>query len=106
MRIQPRQQLLDIWRATARASFPNNAWSWGGRDGSNSISDAEQLLSVILPATGFAAFRFDTPDRTDEDVLAALHILGNAGDIPLRVVRVLGEYFERYSTTDGVPQFS
>jgi hypothetical protein len=106
MRIQPRQQLLDIWRSTARASFPDNAWSWGGRDGSNSISDAEQLLSVILPATGFSSFRFDTPDRTDEDVLAALHILGNAGDIPLRVVRVLGEYFERYSTTDGVPQFS
>src|SRR5207253_2165242 len=24
----------------------------------------------------------------------------------LRMIRVLGEYFERYSSTDGVPQFS
>jgi len=51
MRIQPRQELLEIWGATVRTSWQDGKWQWGGRDGPNSISDAEQLLCILLPAT-------------------------------------------------------
>jgi len=104
MRIQPRQQLLDIWRATARSSYQNRSWVWGGRESANSVSDAEQLLCVILPATAIENFRVDDPDQTDEDVLRALHVMGNAADIPRHLVGILLEYFDRYSD-NGVPLF-
>ncbi|MGY0501146.1 hypothetical protein ACWZHB_21905 [Nocardia sp. FBN12] len=44
MRMRPRQQLLDLWRAHLRTSFRDGRWVWGGRDGRNSISEAEHLL--------------------------------------------------------------
>lgn len=106
MRIQPRQQLLDIWRSTARTSYREDGWNWGGRVSPNSVTDAEQLLCLILPATRIASFRLDNPDETDEDVLEALRSLGNAAEIPRRLVQMLAGYHERYSTDDGVPTFS
>jgi hypothetical protein len=75
MQIQPRQQLLDIWRATARLSYPDSAWRFGGREGANSISDAEQLLCLMAPATEVPIFRLDKPDAAASDVIAALGIL-------------------------------
>jgi hypothetical protein len=108
MRIQPRQQLLDIWRATARASLPpgQGKWVWGGRRSANSISDAEQLLCIMLPATEIPRFRLDRPNETDDDVLAALHDLGDALEIPRLLVRVITEYLAKYSDEDGTPVFS
>lgn len=105
MRIQPRQQLLDIWRSTARASFGNGEWAWGGRESPNSVSDAEQILCLLQPATSLANFQLDNPDQTDEDILDALRVFGNAAQIPRRIVDVLTDYFERYSAEDGTPTF-
>lgn len=105
MRIQPRQQLLEIWRATARSSYQNGRWVWGGRDAPNSINDAEQLLCLILPATQISSFRLDNPDETDDEVIDALRAMGNAAEIPQRLVAVLAEYFDRYSADDGTPLF-
>ncbi|MBX6355187.1 MAG: hypothetical protein IRZ05_04930 [Micromonosporaceae bacterium] len=106
MKIQPRQQLLEIWRATTRTSIQNGEWQWGGRDRSNSISDAEQLLCLLAPATEVAAFRLDRPDQTAEDVLGALRDFGDSVEIPRRIVRLLTEYMQRYTDESGTPVFS
>lgn len=105
MRVQPRQQLLEIWEAVARASWTTDGWTPGGRFGSNSISDAEQLLCLLLPATQVEAFNLDRPDQTNDRMVLALRKLGTATDIPRVVTRVLNDYFIRY-TENGAPTFS
>jgi hypothetical protein len=109
MRIEPRQQLLEIWQATARASYDakSQSWKWGGRRGSNSISDAEQLLCILLPATEIAAFRLDRPNETDLKIVAALRPMGSATEIPRLLVRAVNEYLVRYEDPkDGTPSFA
>jgi hypothetical protein len=106
MRIQPRQQLLEIWRATGRTSTETGTWQWGGRDRSNSISDAEQLLCLLAPATEVSAFRLDRPDQTAEDILEALRDLGDSVEIPRLIIRLLTDYMVRYTDESGTPIFS
>lgn len=105
VRIEPRQQLLDTWRATVQSSWREGKWHWGGRDGSNSISDAEQLLCILLPATQVPAFGLDRPNVTTDSMLEALAPLGNEKTIPLNLIRIAADYFERYSE-DGRPVFA
>lgn len=106
MKLQPRQQILAVWRAIARISYQDGKWVWGGRDDGNSLSDAEQLLCILLPATEVPAFRLDRPDETGEDVLAALRHLGDSIEIPRLLIRVLTDYMERYTDETGRPVFS
>src|SRR6266511_3356851 len=106
MRMQPRQELLDIWRAVARISWQKDKWVWGGRDRRNSISDAEQLLCLLAPATQVEVFSLDDPDRTGEDMLDALAPMGGATEIPRKLVSVLAEYFNEYTDESGTPVFS
>ncbi|MFG3705966.1 SCO2524 family protein [Micromonospora sp. NPDC047670] len=106
MRIQPRQEILDIWRATVRSCWQNGEWRWGGRSGSNSISDAEQLLTLLLPAARVPVLSLDDPDRADEEVIEALSPLGGAIEIPRRLVSVISDYFTRYTDETGTPIFS
>ncbi|MDQ7904273.1 SCO2524 family protein [Phytohabitans sp. ZYX-F-186] len=106
MRLQPRQQLLEVWRATVRSSVQDGKWSWGGRGRANSISDAEQLLCLMLPATTVESFGLDEPDATDDEVARALRGLGDPVEIPQRLVRVLTEYMRRYTDDNGTPVFS
>lgn len=106
MKLQPRQQILEIWQATARTSYNDNGWNWGGRHGSNSISDAEQLLCIMAPAADVPVFRLDSPDETSEDVVRVLRPLGDSVEIPRLLVRVLTQYMERYTAEDGTPTFS
>jgi hypothetical protein len=100
MRVQPRQQLLEIWEAVTRTSWKNDQWVPGGRFGPNSISDAEQLLCLLLPATQVASFNLDRPDQTDDRMVRALRGMGTATDIPRALTRILADYYERY--TEGV----
>src|SRR5262249_2520452 len=106
MKLQPRQQILEIWQATPRTSFPDKKWIWSGRDSSHSISDAEQLLCIMTPATQVPMFRLDQPDATTEDVLRAIDVFGDSVEVPRLLVRVLTDYMERYSAEDGTPIFS
>ncbi len=105
MQIQTRRQILEIWRATVDYSFTNGKWQWGGVSGRNSISDAEQLLSVLYPATVIDSLSVDRVDQTADDVLEYLRGLGNAMDIPRRLLEVVGDYMRTYSA-DGFPDFS
>ncbi|MEZ0076140.1 SCO2524 family protein [Planotetraspora sp. GP83] len=106
MKLQPRQQLLEVWEAAARTSLRDGGWTWGGRGGSNSISDAEQLLCFMYPASELPGFRLDTPDETADDVLAALTDLGDSVEIPKLLLKVIGEYLRTYTGDDGRPIFS
>jgi hypothetical protein len=106
MRIQPRQQLLETWRAIARASFSDHSWAWGGRRERNSISDAEQLLCLMGPATKIDTFKLDLPDEIAEDVLEALSPLGDSVELPRRLVRVIGDYLRTHRDEDETPDFS
>lgn len=105
MRIQPRQALLEIWRATAKASFRNGEWVWGGREGPNSISDAEQLLCIMGPAAEIPSLRLDSPNQLDPDVRTALAVLGDEATIAPLLVRVITDYHKRYSDAKGTPIF-
>lgn len=106
MQIQPRQQLLDVWRATARLSYPDRSWRFGGREGANSISDAEQLLCLMTPATEAPIFRLDKPDAAASDVITALGVLGDEVQVPQRLIEALTGYLVRYTASDGTPVFS
>lgn len=106
MRIQPRQQLLDIWRALARWSCSEPTWVWGGLDGRNSITDAEQLLCLLTPATEITSFKLDQPDETAQDVLDALSLMGDSVELPRRLVRVMIGYVSDYTDDAGAPVYS
>jgi hypothetical protein len=105
MEIQTRRHILEIWRATVDHSYRDGRWEWGGLSGRNSISDAEQLLTILFPATAIESVKFDSVDQTADDVLEYLRPLGNALDIPRRLVSFIREYMLSY-LTDGTPDFS
>ena len=104
--IQPRQQLIEIWQAFAKASQQDEKWVWGGRDQPNSVSDAEQLLCLMRPATEIPMFKLNKPNETADDVLEALKNLGDSVALPRRLIRVLTEYMETYTDETGTPIFS
>jgi hypothetical protein len=106
VRIQPREQTLDVWESVAKYSLRDGQWNWGGRDGRNSICDAEQLLCLLYPATEVADFRLNSPDHTEDDVLQALRPLGDRIDIPKKLLDVIGDYMSTYTADDGTPIFS
>jgi hypothetical protein len=105
---------LEVWRAVARASVPHDRfgsyggpeWRWGSSNERNSISDAEQLLCILLPATSFPAFALDRPDETADDVLDALRIIGDSVELPIGLMRVTSEYMRTYTDEYGSPVFS
>jgi len=105
MEIQTRRQILEIWRAAIDYSYHDGKWSWGGRSGSNSISDAEQLLTILYPATAVQSLKVDNVDQTADDVRDYLRSLGNEIDIPRRLVDFAREYLTTY-LVDGTPDFS
>lgn len=106
MEIQTRRHILEIWRATVSHCYREGKWSWGGhRSGRNSISDAEQLLTILYPATAIDSLKVDRVDQTADDVLDYLRSLGNEVDIPRRLIGVISEYMRAYMV-DGTPDFS
>ncbi|MFE5477113.1 SCO2524 family protein [Nocardia sp. NPDC056541] len=107
MRIRPRQQLLDLWRAHLRTSFRDDRWVWGGRDGRNSISDAEQLMCLLYPSTELASFALD-PDSiaTADDIAAVMAVLGEDIWVGGALVTKIEEFFDAYTDADGEPMFA
>ncbi|MEC3914231.1 SCO2524 family protein [Nocardia sp. CDC160] len=102
MRIKPREQILGVWRSLLTACYHDEAWVWGGRNGSNSISDAEQLLCLLYPATEIDGFGLERPDEIADDIREVLSPLGdNDLKIGERVVWLLEQYIDRH--TEGEP---
>jgi hypothetical protein len=105
MEIQTRRHILEIWRSTVEYCYREGNWRWGGRSGRNSISDAEQLLTILYPATIIESLNIDSVDETADDVLDHLRGLGNAIDIPRQLIKFIAEYMRTY-LVDGTPDFS
>ncbi|MFD3705757.1 SCO2524 family protein [Nocardia sp. NPDC058658] len=107
MRVRPRQQLLDLWRAHLRTSFRDGSWVWGGRDGRNSISDAEQLMCLLYPATELAGFALD-PDSiaTADDIAAVMAVLGDDIQVGGTLVTKIEQFFDTYTDASGEPIFA
>ncbi|MFC9661739.1 SCO2524 family protein [Nocardia sp. NPDC127606] len=107
MRIRPRQQLLDLWRAHLRTTFHDDKWVWGGRDGRNSVSDAEQLMCLLYPSSELANFALD-PDSiaTADDVAAVMAVLGDDIRVGGTLVTKLEEFLDAYTDADGEPTFA
>jgi hypothetical protein len=105
MRVQPRQELLEIWQAVVEHSYRDGEWHWGGRDGRNSISDAEQLLCVLGPATAIDPFALDSPERVADDVLGVMKPLGGVIDVPLTLLEAVESYLTTYTDEHGTPVF-
>ncbi|MEV6337722.1 hypothetical protein AB0M12_23730 [Nocardia vinacea] len=76
MRIRPRQQLLELWRAVLDRCYRDQQWHGSGRDGADSISHAEQLLCLPYPATEISTRTLDRPGDIASDVAAVLAPLG------------------------------
>jgi len=106
MRIRPRQEILGVWEAIARLCTPDGGWRWGGRGGRNCVSDAEQLLCLLGPATRIPLLAVTDPDQTADDITDALRAIGTRTEIPLVVLRLTLEYLDTYAAADGTPVFS
>ncbi|GIE32607.1 hypothetical protein Ait01nite_056520 [Actinoplanes italicus] len=96
MRLQPRQELLSVWKAISKYCGPAQSFKWDDRGGSNSISDAELLLCLLLPPQKLLDIRYDRPDRTKDDVSIALAGFGGPVEIPQRIVGLIGTYMAKY----------
>ena len=105
MEIQTRRHILEIWRSTVEHCYRKGQWQWGGRSGRNSISDAEQLLTILYPATIIESLNIDSVDETADDVLEHLRGLGNAMDIPRQLIKFIASYMRTY-LAEGTPDFS
>jgi hypothetical protein len=105
MEIQTRRHILEIWRSTVEHCYRDGKWRWGGRSDRNSIMDAEQLLTILYPATIIDSLGVDSVDETADDVLDHLRSLGNAMDIPRQLIKFIAEYMRAY-LVDGTPDFS
>ncbi|MFG3339302.1 SCO2524 family protein [Glycomyces sp. NPDC048151] len=111
--MQPRQQLLDIWRAQVAYSWrvpedggKRKAWHWGGRNQSDAVGDAQQLLCLLYPAQELPELNYADPDATSDAVLEAFSGLGDAVEIPIRIMRMVKDYMERHVDDEGVPVYS
>jgi hypothetical protein len=99
--LEPRNQILDIWKSALQYSYRSGTWEWAG----NSISDAEQLLCILYPATAVPTLGFDQPDLMGEDVAAVLSPLGNQLEAPRTMITLLTEYMQTYRDDDDRPTF-
>lgn len=105
VRIEPRKQILDIWRYMLQDCYVEGVWIWGGSVESNPITDAEQLLCLFWPMTQLTTFGVHDSDETQADVAAALRPLGEATRIPRTLVEIALEYFRNHTAEDGEPRF-
>ncbi|MEU5155110.1 SCO2524 family protein [Glycomyces sp. NPDC021274] len=111
--MQPRQQLLDIWRAQVAYSWrapeeggKRKVWHWGGRNQSDAVGDAQQLLCLLYPAQELPELNYADPDATSDAVLEAFSGLGDAVEIPIRIMRLVKNYMEKHVDDEGVPVYS
>ena len=93
------------WR-TPEGGGKRKQWHWGGRNQSDAVGDAQQLLCLLYPAQELVELRYADPDATSDAVLDALSGLGDAVEIPIRVMRLVKDYMERHVDDDGVPVYS
>jgi hypothetical protein len=103
--IQPRYAILELWRSVARRSYRQGRWYWSDAVEPNSISDAEQLLCVLYPATNRPQLRLEEPNSIPHDVLDVLRAMGDSVQIPRALIGAVEDFLERHTHPDGTPEF-
>ncbi|HEX4788816.1 MAG TPA: SCO2524 family protein [Actinospica sp.] len=103
--IQPRYAILELWRSVARRSYREGRWHWSDAVEPNSISDAEQLLCVLYPATNRPQLRLEEPNSIPHDVLDVLRTLGDSVQIPRALIAAVEDFLDRHTHPDGTPEF-
>lgn len=103
--IQPRYAVLELWRSLARRALHQGRWQWTDAVGANSISDAEQLLCVLYPATNRPQLRLEEPNAIPHDVLEVLRPMGDSVQIPRGLIAAVEEFLDRHTHPDGTPEF-
>ncbi len=103
--IQPRYAILEVWRAVARRAYRQGRWDWGDDTKSDSVSDAEQLLCIMYPATNRTQLRLEEPNAIPRDVLDSLRSMGDSVQIPRALIAAMEEYLKRHTHPDGTPEF-
>jgi hypothetical protein len=103
--IQPRYAILEVWRAVARRAYRQGRWDWGDETRSDSVSDAEQLLCIMYPATNRVQLRLEEPNAIPHDVLDSLRTMGDSVQIPRALIAAMEEYLKRHTHPDGTPEF-
>ena len=105
MPLRPNHEIEQFWRAVARYSFRDGSFVWGSPATGNAISDAEQLLAILFPATSLHRFRLDVPDETVDEVLEPLRLVGDRFTVPRRLLRAQTDYLTRYRDAEQRPIF-
>ena len=104
--MQVRPLLLEIWAAACAHTMRDGDWTWGDAVGSNSVSDAHQLLCFLTPATAVPELQLEDVSAMAPDVGAALAGFGGDAQIPRALIGALESYLERYTRPDGSSDFS
>jgi hypothetical protein len=104
--IQPRRRLMEIWAAAAAYSMRSGKWTWGDSLGSSSITDADQLLTFLLPATVLPDLRLEDINNVAPDATAALVKFGGNTQTPRVLIGALEEFVAKYTRADGTCDFS
>lgn len=87
------------------ACYHDEKWHWDGILPANSISDSEQLLCLLYPATEIESFALDRPEAMSDDVRTVLEAFGGQARIGITVLGLVEEYLDRNTDTDGLPRF-
>jgi predicted nucleic acid-binding Zn-ribbon protein len=98
--------LLDIWAAACAHTMRSGKWTWGDAAGSNSVTDACQLLCFLDPATALPELRLEVPGNVTLEAGVALARFGGAAQTPRVLISALEEYLDRYTRPDGSGDFS
>ncbi|GAA1762397.1 SCO2524 family protein [Luedemannella helvata] len=104
MQLNPREEILRLWRAVVRHSFHDGSFVWATPG--DALTDAQQLLCILHPATNLPSLKLDVPNETADDAREALRPLGDSTSIPVRLVHALNEYMVRHADADGQPRFT
>jgi hypothetical protein len=103
--IQPRYAILEMWRAVVRRTIRSGRWDWGPDEVRDSVSDAEQLLCILFPATNRPELRLEDPNSIPNDVLDVLRPMGDSVQIPRTLVVAVEGFVSRHTSVDGAPAF-
>lgn len=106
MDIEPRAQILDIWRSIVDYAWNGSKWRFSGRMERNSLSDAEQIFCILYPATQIPVLRLDSLDAIAPDVLESLGKLGRDIDVVRAILDIIESYLTSYLDESGRPTFS
>src|SRR5260370_35423347 len=95
-----------MWQAASEYSYTKeNTWNRGGRRAQKWISDAEQLLVFLYPATTIRSLSIESIEDEQTDVIRALRRLGGGRAIPQVIMRGTKDYLLRYRDDEGNPTF-